>query len=98
METILSRLALFFEVDQRADVHAAHGAMAVVTGDRRRDVTTTSRKRLMNSGSLAGATAVSSTKAIGFLSPLMPSSKPSPALRTPQIAFTSSGLNASVEA
>ena len=32
----------------------------------------------MNSGSLAGATAASSTKAIGFLSPLVPSSKPKP--------------------
>ena len=45
----------------------------------------------MNSGSFTGSTAVSSTKAMGFFSPLTPSSSPRPALRTPQICCTSRG-------
>ena len=87
METILSRFALFLEIDQRTDVHAAHGAMAVVAGDRlvTRDDFAEALDELRQFGRRRPP--VSSTKAIGFLSPLMPSSKPSPALRTPQIAL-----------
>ena len=51
-----------------------------------------SRKRATNSARCRGSTAVSSTNAIGFLSPFMPSSRPSPALRRFQIDCSSAGV------
>jgi len=59
------------EIDERADVQAAHRAVAVV-GSLAPCLAMMSRKRGTKTGKYAGSTAVSSMKAMGLASPLVP--------------------------